>query len=239
MSMTSKFQRFLKYMETTESSEDLHKLAEITRDIYNLENVAYLALNLNGAPYSAVTYDPKWAAHYEAQEYMNIDPVVRGAMQQFHPLDWRLLDWSNKRARQFFKEAVEFGVGRQGYTIPIRGPNGQMALFAINHNSDDDEWTQFIAENANDFLLISHHFHQKALTVVAVSTAVESQYLSPREQNVLTYLGAGFSRSQTAEKLSISEHTLRVYVDAARHKLGALNTTHAVALALSQGIITV
>ena len=37
--------------------------------------------------------------------------------------------------------------------------------------------------------------------------------------------------------MSISEHTLRVYIESARHKLGALNTTHAVARALSTGLI--
>ena len=31
--------------------------------------------------------------------------------------------------------------------------------------------------------------------------------------------------------------TLRVYIDSARFKLGALNTTHAVALAISSGTI--
>lgn len=237
--MTPKLDRFLECLETTESTDDLSSAVHALRDIYDVENVAYLALNLNGTPFSAVTYDPKWAEHYEAEDYKNIDPVVRGAMQQFHPLDWRRLDWSNKRARTFFQEAVEFGVGRQGYTIPIRGPNGQMALFAINHNSNDDEWAKYIKENAHDFMLISHYLHQKALASVNISDAVESKNLSPREQDVLKYLGIGLSRSQTAEKLSISEHTLRVYVDAARYKLGALNTTHAVALALSQGIITV
>jgi hypothetical protein len=39
--------------------------------------------------------------------------------------------------------------------------------------------------------------------------------------------------------LSISEHTLRAYIESARFKLGALNTTHAVAKALSEGFIVV
>ena len=40
-----------------------------------------------------------------------------------------------------------------------------------------------------------------------------------------------------ADALQISENTLRAYIDSARHKLGALNVTHAVALALARGII--
>jgi DNA-binding CsgD family transcriptional regulator len=63
--------------------------------------------------------------------------------------------------------------------------------------------------------------------------------LSPRELGAMTLLAKGFSRAQTADEMQISEHTLRVYIEAARHKLGALNTTHAVARALSRGLIVV
>jgi len=47
------------------------------------------------------------------------------------------------------------------------------------------------------------------------------------------------NRAQAALVLRISEHTLRVYIESARNKLGALNTTHAVARALSYGLIVV
>ena len=65
------------------------------------------------------------------------------------------------------------------------------------------------------------------------------QALSPREVDAMTLLAIGYNRAQVAEELSISEHTLRVYIESARYKLGALNTTHAVARALSRGLIVV
>jgi DNA-binding CsgD family transcriptional regulator len=52
-------------------------------------------------------------------------------------------------------------------------------------------------------------------------------------------LALGLSRAQAADSLSISEHTLRVYIESARYKLGAANTTHAVAKALLGGHIVV
>ena len=55
----------------------------------------------------------------------------------------------------------------------------------------------------------------------------------------MTLLAIGYSRAQAADTLSISEHTLRVYVESARFKLGALNTTHAVARAISRGLVVV
>jgi DNA-binding CsgD family transcriptional regulator len=65
------------------------------------------------------------------------------------------------------------------------------------------------------------------------------QALSPREVDAMTLLAVGYSRAQVADRLSISEHTLRAYVESARFKLGASNTTHAVARALSRGLIVV
>ena len=47
----------------------------------------------------------------------------------------------------------------------------------------------------------------------------------------------GLNRSQAAESLDISEHTLRVYVEGARVKLKAVNTTQAVARAIAEGIV--
>ena len=55
----------------------------------------------------------------------------------------------------------------------------------------------------------------------------------------MTLLAMGYSRAQVANSLSISEHTLRDYIESARLKLGALNTTHAVARAISRGLIVV
>ena len=208
--MTRKLEIFLEQLETTNTVDDLTLLADILRDTYDVKNVSYLATNLNGLPFVSSTYDPKWAAHYEEQNYMLIDPVVRGALQHFNPLDWKRLDWSTKRTRGFFNEAIDFGVGRQGYTVPIRGPNGQAAIFAINHDSDDTGWDRYIGKHTHDFMLISHYFHQKSLNATHVVTPTEGRELSPRELDVLKYLGIGLSRGKVAEVLKISEHSLRV-----------------------------
>ena len=88
-------------------------------------------------------------------------------------------------------------------------------------------------------MIVAHEFNKAALGFEINEDTNGPIALSPRELSAMTYLAKGFSRAQAANELSISEHTLRVYIEAARHKLGALNTTHAVARALSAGIIVV
>jgi DNA-binding CsgD family transcriptional regulator len=87
--------------------------------------------------------------------------------------------------------------------------------------------------------LIAHYFNEKALELEPGRKPEAAQALSPREVDAMTLIAIGYNRAQVANTLSISEHTLRVYIESARFKLGALNTTHAVARALSRGLIIV
>ena len=94
-------------------------------------------------------------------------------------------------------------------------------------------------DNGRDLLLIAHYYNRKALEFEPGRLPGTSRALTPREVDAMTLLALGYSRAQVADSLSISENTLRVYIESARSKLGALNTTHAVARAMSRGLIVV
>ena len=130
-------------------------------------------------------------------------------------------------------------MGDQGFSVPIRGPHGQFALFTTNHSCTDAVWAAFTARHRRDLIWAAHCFNEKALALAPDRAPCAVQALSPREVDAMTLLAVGYSRAQVADRLSISEHTLRAYVESARFKLGASNTTHAVARALSRGLIVV
>ncbi|WP_107974313.1 helix-turn-helix transcriptional regulator [Allosediminivita pacifica] len=226
-------------LETAETPEELQQLIELLRDHYSVDHIVYHWVNSNGDQYGCGTYPKAWVSRYLERGYLRIDPVVQGCYQRFHPVDWKRLDWSGKAARNFQRDAVEHGIGNQGYSIPIRGPNGQFAMFSLSSNCSDEDWDTFTEEHRRDLILVAHYFNQKALELEPGRKPEPSQALSPREVEALTLLGVGYSRAQAAETLSISEHTLRVYIESARFKLGAMNTTHAVARALSRGLIVI
>ncbi|WP_300009347.1 LuxR family transcriptional regulator [uncultured Roseobacter sp.] len=226
----------LEQADTLESIQDaILKL----REYFQVENMVYHWVDSAGEQYGYGTYPLEWATRYQEQNYIRIDPVIAGCYKRFHPVDWKKLDWSSKAVRAFQAEALEYGIGNQGYSIPIRGPNGQFALFTVNHTCDDADWEKFTEDNRRELILIAHYFNQKALEFEPNRAPEQSQSLSPREIDAMTLLAIGYSRAQVAETLSISEHTLRVYIESARFKLGASNTTHAVARALSRGLIVV
>jgi len=217
--------------------EDLQRMTELMRDCLGIDHLVYHWIGALGAQYECGTYAPDWRARYAAQGYLRVDPVIQGCFQRFHPVDWKALDWSSKAARAYLKDALRHGVGNQGFTVPVRGPNGQFALFTVNHSCDDVLWSSFIAQWRAELILAAHGINAKALELMPGPATQAPVALSPRELDAMRLLASGLSRAQVAAELNISEHTVRVYIEGARFKLGALNTTHAVARAMSCGLI--
>ncbi|WP_106606893.1 LuxR family transcriptional regulator [Shimia abyssi] len=237
--MTQKRETLLEELESAQGLEALQGAIEELREHFSVDHMVYHWVSSSGEQYGCGTYSPIWVQRYLDRNYIRVDPVIIGCYQRFHPVDWKRLDWSSKAAREFQKEAIDHGIGNQGFSIPIRGPNGQFALFSVSHHCDDDTWATFTDANRRDLILIAHEFNQKALELEPGRTPDQQRALSPREVDAMTLIAMGYSRAQVAETLSISEHTLRVYIESARFKLGALNTTHAVAQAMSRGLIVV
>jgi len=63
--------------------------------------------------------------------------------------------------------------------------------------------------------------------------------LSSREMEVLNYAASGNSNRRIAERLSISEETVKAHMKNVLAKLAANDRTHAVTIALKRGIITI
>ncbi len=226
-------------MQAVRSLDELNDQIVGLRDLFEVEHVVYHSVNSTGEQYAALTYAPEWVAQYIDQDYARIDPVVQACYRRFHPIDWKRLDWSGKASRGFLGEAIDGGVGHQGFSVPIRGPSGQFALFTVSGSENDEAWAKYTEKHVGDLILVSHFVNQKALELERGSDHAPSTSLSPRETDALTMLAMGLNRAQAADSLSISEHTLRVYIESARFKLAAANTTHAVARALTQGLLVV
>lgn len=226
-------------LQAAATLEDLQSVLEDLRDHYDVRHTVYHWVNSVGERYGAGTYSAEWVDRYLEKDYLRFDPVIFGCYQRFTPVSWTELDWSTKPAREMWQDALDHGLGNQGYTIPIRGPNGQFALFTLNASLSDEDWAQFIDGSARDLMILGHELNKKALEFEQGGDQEIVPTLSPRELASMSCIAKGMSRAQAAAELNISEHTLRVYIESARHKLGAMNTTHAVARALSSGLIII
>ena len=237
--MQGRLDTLIEGLQSATSLNDLQGQVTALRDVFDVEHLVYHSVNSTGQQYAALTYSVDWVDRYLEQDYARVDPVVQGCFRRFHPVDWRRLDWSAKPAREFMGEASDAGVGHQGFSVPIRGPSGQFALFTISDNRKDGAWEKYTETHVRDVILAAHFINQKALEIERGSDEADITRLSPREVDALTMLAMGYNRGQAAEALAISEHTLRVYIESARFKLGAANTVHAVARGLTLGLLVV
>src|ERR1700733_7519865 len=90
-----------------------------------------------------------------------------------------------------------------------------------------------------DTIRAVHAGHKRIPAEVAAQVAdhLADDSLTPREIDVLKLIAAGNANKNVADKLSITEETVKGHVKSVLSKLGANDRTHAVTIGLKRGII--
>jgi DNA-binding CsgD family transcriptional regulator len=209
--------------------------------LYEVKHIAYLCNNLprptHEGYYLHHSYSDAWARHYEQSGFILVDPVVRAGFTTIVPSDWRGLTGLTSRQRTFFEEARVFGVGRQGLTVSIRGLHRETAIFSINTDHTDVEWTRYKLEYMRDLQIVATFFHERIARSQGRLPDDGIRRLSPRELECLKWCAAGKTFADIGDILGISERTVHFHLTLCRHKLGALTNPQAVARAIGLGLI--
>lgn len=222
--------------------ETLPDLIRWFKENLNLQHVVYHATRFPNYswedPFLYLTYSSEWLDHYRKQKYLLIDPVVQTGMRSILPFDWNsIVSQSFPKGQYILDEGREFGVGRQGLTIPVRGPDGFSAIFTVTSNDSNHEWRLMLKEHLAEINLLGHYFHHLILDKYAPQLH-HNISLSPRERECIAWSSEGKTVGDIAEILSIATVTVRAHLDSARNKLNAVNKTHAIIKALRHGIIS-
>jgi DNA-binding CsgD family transcriptional regulator len=237
----------------TRVDETLAEIAEVRRadqipDLlgrvsaaYGMKTVAYLGTGTldrrlpRREPYLAVTYSSAWVDHYRTKGYVKIDPVIQTGLRRVLPIDWTELGGGDESLRRFFGEATEFGLGRKGMSFPVYGHSGDRALFSVTADFSEREWQWARRTAFRQFPIIASHLHDAVLRTEAA--ARPQLHLSRREIECLQWTSEGKTVWECGMILGLSPHTVRCYLESARHKLEASSNTHAVSIALKSGLL--
>ena len=73
--------------------------------------------------------------------------------------------------------------------------------------------------------------------VVSLEADTLSEPLTPREREVLQQIAAGLANKQIADRLGISEHTVKFHVASILGKLGAASRAEAVSIGIRHGLV--
>ncbi len=216
-----------------------HEVLLSIRKKLSLTNVAYLGLHLppltKAKPFIDVTYSNQWVDHYIASDYFKTDPILKIAFKSILPTDWGTIDRKSPEIKRFFEEAKESGVGSQGITIPIRGAHGELSLFSVTLDTNEAEWNKFKRSYIPLLQILAHTLHVRVINENNIQ--FPKIKLSKRELETLQWASNGKSIQDIAVILQLSHHTVQTYLEMARTKLLALNTTHAVARAIQLQLI--
>lgn len=229
----------LDQIQNIQDEDELDAFVCSLRDHFETTHSAFFVMKPCGGINFFGTYPKEWSNTFFAKGFDRHDPIILACYKNFLPVDWQDLDWSGRQAQIIYQVALAHGLGPQGYTVPIRGPRGQYAAFSLCGRENGEEWRKKWKRLRVDILTVCHFLNARVLEMCPKTQNDPYKVLSPREVDAMSFLARGFSRAQIAETLNISEHTLRAYIESARRKLDAANTTHAVAKAISHGFILV
>ncbi|MBZ6414972.1 MULTISPECIES: LuxR family transcriptional regulator [Methylobacterium] len=209
---------------------ELKGVIDLLRSEYKIANIAYHAISIplceEANPILILTYEDEWVKRYIERDYFTIDPIVAAGRRGFLPIDWAKVDRTSPETQKFFREAEAYHVGRQGVTLPIRGPAGERALFTLTSYLDDAEWQVRRLGFMRDFQLIGHFVHDRAVGLSGYRDKCPA--LSRREAQCLERIAAGRHVKQIASELDLSVSAVQLYLRSARHKLRCSSNAEAV-----------
>ena len=216
----------------------MDSLIHTLREMYGVKNVTYHSFFKTRTgeigPYVKTTYHPEWLGRYVGRSYMAIDPVVENGFRRVLPFDWATLDKSSPPVRNLFGESIEYGVGKQGLSIPIIGERTK-GLLSITTDDRPRVWETRKKALMKDFQAIAGFMHLKVFS--ETDRSAEKHPLSRREIECLQWAALGKTDDEISDILGLSRLTISSYVKSARYKLGCINRVSAVAKAISLQII--
>jgi two-component system, NarL family, nitrate/nitrite response regulator NarL len=108
---------------------------------------------------------------------------------------------------------------------------------ALLNRQVDGEKLAAVAGTAVHNLIILDPALAQSLLIPAAATAPLDDELTPRELDVLQLLAEGLTNKAIAQRLAISDHTVKFHVNAIMSKLAAQSRTEAVVRATRLGLI--
>lgn len=172
---------------------------------------------------------------YSEKEFVKVDPVVERLRHSRTPFEWRELTHDIERLSAA-DELRQFR-GDLGFVnslvVPVHGPPESGGFVALNRRIND-----LTARDKPAVHLMALYLFDR-ISQLRARPQNRRMELSLREKEVLTWAAQGKSAWEIGEILHIAKRTVDEHARNASRKLGAVNRTQAVAVALREHLIAV
>lgn len=181
----------------------------------------------------AKRWPAEWFKVYTEKNYDRVDPTVRMCRQSVNPFEWSEAPYDAERepgAAEVMQRATDFGMAR-GFVVPIHGLTGYEAGVSLGGVHLD-----LNARSKPALHLMAMYGFDRIRRLLDQRLAPPA-VLTPREREVIAWASQGKSAWEIGEILNITQRTAEEHLSTAARKLGAVNRTHAVAIAIRNKII--
>ncbi len=186
-------------------------------------------------------YPPEWWSHYKEQGYMAHDPTVAHCAEYNVPLVWSAIDnrsLHQPEAHKMMADASDFGL-RNGLSIPTHGSRGESSMLSFTTAEPDSRSDGQILHFLPFLQALTPFVHEAAQRVIEIKEITPAKpKLTPREKECLLWAAEGKTSWETSQILTISERTVVFHLQNSAAKLGVSGKQHAVARAISMGLIS-
>jgi LuxR family quorum sensing-dependent transcriptional regulator len=178
----------------------------------------------------------EWLKIYTEEQYVHVDPVLRHLRRTAGPFEWSEVRFDAEReprGAELMGRRHEFGFDG-ALVVPISGPGGNVACVSMSARK-----FTLTPRDRRPLHLMAYYAFEKVAGFRRRQPLPIRRSLTEREREVLSWAAMGKSAWEVSEILSIAERTVNEHAQTAFQKLGAMNKTHAVALAIRDRLIAV
>ncbi|RFC41072.1 MAG: LuxR family transcriptional regulator, transcriptional activator of the bioluminescence operon [Candidatus Nitrotoga sp. CP45] len=185
-------------------------------------------------------YPKEWRAHYVEHNYQEIDPTYHHCItkRQTIPVIWDSRVFKGSKEAKMRNESREFGL-LCGASFAVHGGHGEAAMLSLASSQDSYRAQQDILSLIGKSQLLACYLHEAVQRIVLSKgpLLLTKMELTLREKECLLWAAEGKTGGEIADILQITERTVTFHLQNAGNKMGASNRQHAIARALSMGLI--
>ena len=147
------------------ATSNIEVLIDKLRDLLKVDHVVYYMPKPSGAAFVRLTYPGSWIKRYLQMNYANVDPISREAARRTLPFSWNELKIQSAAEASFLADALSYGVGPHGFSIPL-SEHGHWALFSISFSGSEQEWSHFLAATRPMLIQIADRLHDRVVVEI-------------------------------------------------------------------------
>jgi DNA-binding CsgD family transcriptional regulator len=198
-------------------------------------------LDRDSRGYHWTTLPRQWLTEYDQYNLVEVDPRLAGRWNNPTPIIWdRRIVQLRPEIAVFLEHAVSYG---SGLAVFFRDEHFSKTMFTVHAPSQelDEAIVQAWVAAIPALLMLAFEFHaifRRHFIAAGIPPLHQGAPLSPREVQCLQLAAHGLTSADIGSRLSLSHRTVDFHFCNIISKLAAANRHEAIALGISQGLIT-